>query len=764
MPVRVPTLDDRSFDDLVAEALARVPVHNPEWTNFNRSDPGVTLVELFAFLTDTLLYRANLIPERNRLKFLSMLGVPLRPASSARGIVCFTNKTNPPLAHALTPGVRLGTDEAPFLTERGLDVLPVEAVPFYKLDAGDLSEEARRYYTELYQASTAEAGASAPRFYRTLSLESAGAVGVDLGETLDRSLWIALLAPPRVAPEAARLAIAGRILTLAWVPAVDELGRTLEPGVAAAATTRARLTFRVPRWSTSARGVPEEGGVRAPRYVPLQTEARVNVLTEPGIIELALPAEDALGYWDNIEPLEPGVGDFPPSLEDTTLEARLITWLRVELEGAGAARVLWAGVNCTEVTQRRRTLGEVLPDGTGEPDQSAVLAQRPVLPGSVNVRVLPAGGQRFDVWSEVDDLLAAGPEVPVRDPRLPPGRVSSTARPSRVFQLDAEAGELRFGDGLRGARPPRGARIVADYDQSAGARGNLGPGAVRAMTPAIEGVTVANPIATWGGADAEDAVEGEKHVTRYLQHRDRLVTAADFEAITWRTPGVAVGRVDVVPSFRPIPGAEPLLDAPGAVTVMVLPRYDAKHPDAPEASREFIGAVCAWLEPRRLVTTELILRGPEYVDVTLSLGVEVVPGASAHEVIVNVQRAVRSFLHPLPEEGVAPFEREVALLTPPQPSIAQTRRGWPLFKPVVALEVLAVASRVPGVLLVREVALGARGGTAALDQVDLRGLELPRLAALSVLEGSAAPLNALGGVPSSGVALLPVPVVPEVCG
>ena len=95
MPLSIPTLDDRRYQDLLNEALARIPVHNPEWTNFNRSDPGVTLVEVFAFLTESLLYRANQIPERNRRKFLKLLGVPLQPASAASGLVAFSNDRGP---------------------------------------------------------------------------------------------------------------------------------------------------------------------------------------------------------------------------------------------------------------------------------------------------------------------------------------------------------------------------------------------------------------------------------------------------------------------------------------------------------------------------------------------------------------------------------------------------------------------------------------------------------------------------------------------
>src|ERR1041385_8992210 len=87
MPLLPPALDDRSFDDLVEEVLSRIPAHTPEWTNPRQGDPGRTMIELFAWLTDTLLYRANVIPERQRLAFLHLLGIPLKPAVPARGIL-----------------------------------------------------------------------------------------------------------------------------------------------------------------------------------------------------------------------------------------------------------------------------------------------------------------------------------------------------------------------------------------------------------------------------------------------------------------------------------------------------------------------------------------------------------------------------------------------------------------------------------------------------------------------------------------------------
>src|SRR6266487_6436917 len=104
MPLQPIQLDDRNFEQLFAEARARIPVHTPEWTNFNDSDPGITIIQLFAFMTETLLYRSNRIPEANRRKFLTLLGVGLQPATPGRGLVIFRNERGPVAAFPLDKG------------------------------------------------------------------------------------------------------------------------------------------------------------------------------------------------------------------------------------------------------------------------------------------------------------------------------------------------------------------------------------------------------------------------------------------------------------------------------------------------------------------------------------------------------------------------------------------------------------------------------------------------------------------------------------
>jgi predicted phage baseplate assembly protein len=89
MPLPAPNLDDRRFQELVDEAKRMVQQRCPEWTDHNVSDPGVTLIELFAWMTDQLVYRLNRVPDRNYVKYLELLGVRLFPATPAGTGVTF---------------------------------------------------------------------------------------------------------------------------------------------------------------------------------------------------------------------------------------------------------------------------------------------------------------------------------------------------------------------------------------------------------------------------------------------------------------------------------------------------------------------------------------------------------------------------------------------------------------------------------------------------------------------------------------------------
>jgi len=763
MPITIPAIDNRKFAQILEDGLARIPVHNPEWTNFNKSDPGVTLVEVFAFLTESLIYRANQIPERNRKKFLQLLGLGLQPSSSARGLVSFSFSAGTPITVTLNEDIEVRAGQVPFRTEAGLDVLPIEAQAFYKRSVAT-DAAAKAYYDQLYAAYRQGTPPATLDLYQTTLFSPRGTTAVNLDkETTDKSLWIALLLRPNDKPAAARIdpvreALLGKTLSLGIVPAIDDAGKRLPPGGSAGASSGglATLDFQLPSLPSNGK-LPENTGDRNASY---RTIASVEVPANPIVAQIELPGTAAeLSLWTNLDPLEAGTRDFPPSLDGMEQNDRLITWLRILPSAPALTSLLWVGINTVFVRQRARAQNELLPAGNGEPDQVATLSRKPVLPDSVTLRVTPPN-QPAAIWTEVDDLTTAGPEVPVPDLRQPPGMRPPANPIVQVYTVDAEAGEIRFGDGLRGARPPRGAELRADYDYGVGLSGNVGAGQITAGPALPAAIKVMNALPTWGGADAESVAEGEKQIPRYLQHRDRLVSAADFETLALRTPGVAVGRVEVLAAYHPGLAPNQAGNAPGAVTVMAIPRSDTAPPEA-GGPDTFLDAIACWLDPRRLVTTEVFVRRPDFQPIWVSLGVDFVAGVSVATVRDAVTAAIERFLAPLSDAG-APAAADLATFgASPQPPVAD--RGWPLSKPVVALEIAAVANRVPGVAFVREVILADADGQEA-DQIAMTGLELPVLAGLSVAAGSAVPVSQLRGTaPSRQQTVVPVPITPEDC-
>jgi predicted phage baseplate assembly protein len=89
MPLPAPELDDRKFQDIVDEAKRLIPRFCPEWTNHNVSDPGVALIELFAWMSEMVLYRVNQVPDRLYVHFLNMVGIEPFPPSVARADLTF---------------------------------------------------------------------------------------------------------------------------------------------------------------------------------------------------------------------------------------------------------------------------------------------------------------------------------------------------------------------------------------------------------------------------------------------------------------------------------------------------------------------------------------------------------------------------------------------------------------------------------------------------------------------------------------------------
>ena len=92
-----PDLDDRTWQDLVDQMRALIPKYAPQWTDHNPSDLGITLIELFAWLGEGIIYRLNQMPEKNYLAFLNLLGITRDPPAPARTYLTFTSGVPAPV-------------------------------------------------------------------------------------------------------------------------------------------------------------------------------------------------------------------------------------------------------------------------------------------------------------------------------------------------------------------------------------------------------------------------------------------------------------------------------------------------------------------------------------------------------------------------------------------------------------------------------------------------------------------------------------------
>jgi predicted phage baseplate assembly protein len=286
---------------------------------------------------------------------------------------------------------------------------------------------------------------------------------------------------------------------------------------------------------------------------------------------------------------------------------------------------------------------------------------------------------------------------------------------------------------------------VASYAYGGGVQGNVGIGAIKTSRDAtLQGsFKIGNPLPTSGGAAAQTTAQGERTVPLVIRHKDRLVTAADFHDIALETPGAGVGRVEVLPLF--LPGTPDREDASGVVSVLVIPQTDAVDPLWPVPDRAFLRRVCNHLEPRRLVTTEVHVEGPQYRSVYLSIGIAARAGFFPDIVRKSVTSTLQVYLSALPPGG--PYGG-----------------GWPLGRRLLKKDLEAVATRVAGVDFVESMELGVES-PVDIESFALTGLQLPRVAGISVGEGPAEPLASLFGTnpapPSDNV--IPIPVGPEKC-
>ena len=475
--VRLPDieLDDRGFQELVSEARTRILRRCPEWTEHNVSDPGITLVELFAWMTEMTTYRLNRVPDKIYVRLLELLGVPMSPATPARTRVRFM------LAAAPTAPITLAAGD----TEVG---------------------SVRTAYEESIVFEVAETCTIEPLAPSAYVVDRDGErrnIAVDAGVARPIGADRAAFSGVPIPSDAIHLGFdqpLSRLLMRVTVEAEPARGAGVDP--------------RNPplRWEVSAGERPNGDLLWEPVTVLEDTTGGFNFGSGNVLLELAGDSARApIGghrlHWLRCRvarPEEAGGAAFerPPEISGIT--------------GEPAGAILMC-------QHAEHVDGEILGESDGTPGQTFTVLRPPMLMPSddewLEVRDPQTGA--WERWEHREAFNEAGPDDRVYTCDAAQGMIELGPA---VRQAD---GDWRY----YGAVPPKGATLrMSRYRSGGGLRGNVLPNTLTVLKSGPPGIaSVTNPSGARGGVDPEGLDNVRVRGAMELRSRHRAVTAEDFE-------------------------------------------------------------------------------------------------------------------------------------------------------------------------------------------------------------------------------------------
>ena len=661
MPLPLPVIDRRTWDDLISEARALLPGFDPQWTDQNISDPGVTMVELFGWITEILTYRADRVPPAQMRAYLRWLGITPAPAQAAATVLALSLPPGSP-AQPLAAGLQVAdpTSRLVFQVDDPILISPA----WLELDPSEGT----------HRGAIWTGGAD-----RSADNGGAGFLGLGAAPVAGDALMLGFDCVPVAAGETLAL----YAWTTTWRTDGDVRARLIAQDVpnpdcpplsTGGADTCSECADEPPPsdWTStwqlhySARVVWEGwDGTSWQSFDVVTDDTRALTLSGPIRLRAGMalaidpPGAPEAGRWWIRCRLESGGYECPPDLVCVAVNA---------VAAAHAALITGPeviGISRGNAQETYRLAGVIAAMG---PDAQP----QPVLAGTTTLR-LTSVGPPDDDWVEVPNWDRTGPA-------------------DKHYRAESSTDTICFGNGWAGRVPTAGWAIEAmSYRVGGGPDGNLPAGRINRVLPgAPAGIVVHQPYDALGGTAEESLDQAHGRALDLLNTPTRGVTTADWCALALDLPGIPVARAEAIPAYHPDMGC---WTASGVVTVVVVPACG--HPPRPSCA--FLAAVNARLQPHRPVTTELHVVGPHYVRVTVAATLHT-SGAPAG-LGATAQSALDAFFDPL--------------------TGGPDGTGWPFGRGVLASDVLALLARLPGVRYVDELQLTADDNTATCDNLDL---------------------------------------------
>ena len=592
MTLPVPNLDDLRFQsDLVDEARKRIIHYCPEWTEYNISDPGITLIELFSWMTEMMVYRLNRVPEKNYLKFLEMLGFQQEPAKTAETDITFWLSALLPLSEDDTTQVVV-----PAGTEVQSDDQP-EPVVF--TTSRDLQINAP-LLTQL-------------RTEKNFNTNSVSRLGVEI------------FRPFQTVPKE------GDTFYLGFSDSNNISGHVLRLEFDCEPTEAVGIRRENPPWVWECLTDDGWSELMVSKFEG-EKDTTGGLNNESGSLTLYTPLDFA----------------------SETLHGLQAFWIRCRVEQRNKSQGMYTespqvmGIRAYTVGAKVPAVnaqvvsGEIIGESNGEPGQSFKLTHAPVLTfldgETVEVEETVEGTQVFVPWTMVEDFS--------KSDKFSRHFMLDTANGEVIF-----GPSVRQADGSvvqYGRIPESGHRIqVTDYRYGGGTRGNLPENAVSIMNTSLAYISRASNLErTMGGRDQESLDELIQRSQREILSQRRVVTAGDFEQFALKSTR-AVARARCLSPEETGSSAVNIVLVPDVLDSLRHGNLSALH-----ITDELRNTVRGYLNRYRLLTTALNIEEPKYYGIKVKATIVPQDFANEADAATEVTEVLNRFLCPLADETV----------------------------------------------------------------------------------------------------------------
>ncbi|MDY6785127.1 MAG: putative baseplate assembly protein [Cyanobacteriota bacterium] len=635
-----PNLDDRTFEDLLEECLLRIPRYCPEWTNHNPADPGITLIELFAWLTDQMLLRFNQVPLRNYIVFLELLGIRLSPPHAARAELTFYLIAAQPSAVRIparteVATARTETDEAIiFTTDRELVVGNPQIKHF--LTSHIRAEDRQDYQPQEDRPQILHNPFVHLQYEQNRQWDDIGEVELFEQSALYDCFYLVL--EDRDSQES----LAGNVLALTFKgqPATGTGINPDDPPLQWEA-------WNGREWQSDILRQKEDDRTKGFNFSSGEGQQGGNPLTDGADVILHFPQD-----WPKTNLDTRYTGHWLRCVYRRVSGERQSCYLSSPRILGASVRAIGGRVDASECVQMK---DELLGMSDGKPGQTFQLKSQPVLKREedehIQVKLPGRELEEWENWQEVENFANSGPEDRhytidslsgtvqfgplVREPgqlkqqtrerrglqgggnlvRRSTGKAIPLVTPALSTELDNN--NIPISSWQYGKVPPPEAEIyMTKYRSGGGERGNVRGGTLTVLKSSIPYIkSVINYQGAKRGQDAESLEQAIIRIPELLRTRECAVTPEDFERVAKQCGGVVRARCL----------SESDQTLPGTVRLLVVPDGDRSsldvcgiHPDQFRLEK-IESELQGYLNDRKPLGIQVLLEIPEYVGVKVEI-------------------------------------------------------------------------------------------------------------------------------------------------